>query len=88
MIDLREDHERFDKNVECDNLMHVPMSQISDKRKEFNRNESYILFCVKGIRSSRLAQALKSDGYEKVYSVVGGADVVQSYLEGSIFSKG
>lgn len=84
LVDLREEERKSDF-PECDNLIHMPLSQLAESK--INKDDKYLFFCVKGVSSLKVVKQLKQNGFDYVFSV-GGADAIRSFLENRLMEKG
>lgn len=69
LIDVREDWERELFNI---GGIHIPMSELPERRAEIPQQEDVVLYCEKGIRSSIIIQRLENMGYSNLYNLTGG----------------
>ncbi len=80
LVDIREPKECVNTPVKSKSCLHLPMSQIDQKRNSFRKDKKYLLFCGRGMRSHRLAKDLRNSGIPQVFSVLRGAPAVKKYL--------
>jgi len=85
IVDIREDDER--EELMPSSILHVPLSSVNLASKQpfpdrfaFAPDTRLLLFCQKGIRSLRLAAALREQGFVQALSVAGGAAAVARRL--------
>lgn len=71
LVDVREIHEYEDGHIA--EAKNVPLSSLDEALDTFNQDDSYLIICQKGGRSSRAAEFLHSEGYD-VTNVEGGMD--------------
>lgn len=67
LLDVREIGE-FEAGC-FDNAKHVPLSKLSltvDVMQNFDKSQTYILYCVKGLRARNAAQIMREGGFENV----------------------
>jgi molybdopterin/thiamine biosynthesis adenylyltransferase/rhodanese-related sulfurtransferase len=72
IIDIREPEEVEVQPLEGVPHDHLPMSRWDPQRIPIDREETCLLSCAHGIRSLRLAEFLRQQGYAKVYSAKDG----------------
>lgn len=74
LLDVREPEEHVEEKIEWPQIL-MPMGEISRRfEAELDRDSEIYVYCAHGIRSLQAALFLKSKGFEKVYSVVGGIE--------------
>lgn len=69
LIDVREEWEREAYNI---GGVHMPVSELMERRNEIPREVDVVLYCEKGIRSSIVIQRLEQFGYDNLYNLSGG----------------
>ena len=69
LIDIREPFEWSEKGA-VSQLERQPLSSFDSE--SLNPQERTVLVCQKGIRSKRMAQKLRREGFSKVFSLIGG----------------
>ncbi|HEN2228387.1 TPA: rhodanese-like domain-containing protein [Streptococcus agalactiae] len=72
LIDVREEH--------IPGAINLPLSQLSHKFEQLDKNKEYYLVCQRGGRSIRACQFLELKGY-KVINVDGGTEAWRGNLE-------
>lgn len=72
LIDVREEDEVLIESVPLDNVLYHPMSVILDRLPNIAKNQNIILGCSVGIRSSKVANLLRIQGYPSVANLDGG----------------
>lgn len=74
LLDCREQDE-FDF-VHLPGCVLLPMSEIGGRLPELNelQTQTVVVYCHHGVRSSRVAQWLSSNGFSEVYNMAGGID--------------
>ncbi len=72
LLDVREQHELA--NGVLDGIVHIPMQQIPEKIAEVSRNkdETIVVICRTGNRSSNVGQFLEQNGFTDVINLAGG----------------
>jgi molybdopterin/thiamine biosynthesis adenylyltransferase/molybdopterin synthase catalytic subunit/rhodanese-related sulfurtransferase len=71
VVDIREPDEVAAEPLSCDHL-HIPMADLLNNAHQLEKDRSYLLVCAAGVRTQYAANAFRSAGYDKVYSLVGG----------------
>lgn len=69
MLDVREAWERELYNI---GGMHIPMSELAERKEEIPTGDQLIVYCEKGIRSTIIIQRLESLGYTNLINLSGG----------------
>lgn len=69
LIDVREQFERDLFNI---GGIHIPMSELMERKDELKQDIPVIIYCEKGIRSSIIIQRLEQSGFENLYNLSGG----------------
>lgn len=85
LIDVREPSECLANPVTAARCVSIPTSQFDKTKHPFDKRRKYLLFCVKGMRSNRLAKTLRDKGVVNVFSIQNGADGLNRYLK--IYAK-
>lgn len=80
MIDVRE-REEYQKD-HYQNARSCPYEEIETWKRCLPRNRALILYCDYGSTSLLAARELGREGYQQVYTVVGGIHAIRNY-EGS-----
>lgn len=70
VVDIREPGEYAAAHIP--GVMFLPMSEMQLRLEELDAQQSYYFHCRSGVRSMKLVQFLKQNGFEKVKSVAGG----------------
>ncbi|EPT83475.1 rhodanese-like domain-containing protein [Streptococcus agalactiae] len=78
LIDVREEHEYRGGHIP--GAINLPLSQLSHKFEQLDKNREYYLVCQRGGRSIRACQFLELKGY-KVINVDGGTEAWRGNLE-------
>ncbi|MDF7800570.1 ThiF family adenylyltransferase [Pontiellaceae bacterium B1224] len=71
VIDIREPNEVAVSSLPCDH-QHIPMNELLNNPSAINKDKAYLLVCAAGVRTQYTANAFRSAGYNKVYSLIGG----------------
>jgi len=69
LIDVREDWERQVFNI---GGIHIPLSELQERKDEIEKVSPIVFYCEKGIRSQIIIQRLEDAGYENLYNLTGG----------------
>ncbi len=72
LLDVRESDEVEELSCDISNTIFIPTSELQNKYKELPKDSEIIVMCYSGGRSQRVAEFLISQGYEKVFNLVGG----------------
>ncbi|MFO7722453.1 MAG: rhodanese-like domain-containing protein [Bacteroidales bacterium] len=72
MIDVREVCEVDAERIPIDNILYHPMSVIVDRLQQIEKNQHIIVVCMEGVRSTKVANLLKFQGYKNVANLDGG----------------
>ena len=72
LIDVREIHEVKIESIPLDNVLYHPMSLIMERLPFIAKDQQIILGCTKGVRSSKVANLMKLQGYPNVANLDGG----------------
>ncbi|MCB0216836.1 MAG: rhodanese-like domain-containing protein [Chloroflexi bacterium] len=70
LIDVREPSEYAEGHIPGITL--IPMGEVQDRLAELPRDQPVILTCRSGNRSATVAEFLRGQGYDQVYSMQGG----------------
>lgn len=71
-LDVRED---FELDIcKIDQALHIPMGQIGERHTNLPKEKPLVVFCHHGGRSLRVAQYLRSVGFDNATSMRGGVD--------------
>ncbi len=71
VIDIREPNEVVAEPLPCEHV-HIPMNDLLGNPSAIEKDKPYLLVCAAGVRTQYTANAFRSAGYSKVYSLVGG----------------
>lgn len=77
VIDIREPSEVAVAPLPCDH-QHIPMNDLLNNPSTIEKDKSYLLVCAAGVRTQYAANAFRSAGYNKVYSLAGGNRMISS----------
>lgn len=69
MIDVRETWEREAYHI---GGLHIPLSELAERRQEIPKDVPVVLYCEKGIRSAIVIQRMEQAGYDNLYNLTGG----------------
>ena len=81
LLDVREPWEFELARIDGSKL--IPMSELGERVTELDPGAETVVICHHGNRSSYVAQALQSAGFEKVLNLEGGLDAY-SFVDGSV----
>jgi rhodanese-related sulfurtransferase len=62
----------------------LPMSQVAERFRELDPQQSYYILCKVGHRSLRVAQFLRQQGFSRVKSVRGGIDAWSEEIDPTV----
>ena len=71
VVDIREAQEVAVAPLPCEHR-HIPMNELLNNPAAIDKDKAYLLVCAAGVRTQYTANAFRSAGYDKVYSLVGG----------------
>lgn len=77
IIDIRDPHEQ--PNLSFPNIINVPMSELEEKCKQWNKNENYTLFCQSGKRSTQAQKIMQTNGFVFVSELKNGIQSLQDF---------
>ena len=74
MIDVQREEDYF--QIHLPGSINIPVEEINQKIIKLvkNKNDTIIVYCLKGIRSTAACDMLKRLGYENIYNIQGGID--------------
>lgn len=72
MIDVRESDEIDLEGIPLDNVIFHPMTLIMERLSKISKNQNIILVCPGGVRSAKVANLMKIQGYPSVANLDGG----------------
>lgn len=72
LVDIREDHECAIETIDYDATVYQPMSFIIDHVHELSKLKPLIVVCKEGIRSVKVVNLLKRQGFENIFNLDGG----------------
>ncbi len=75
VIDIREPDEVAAEPLPCEHR-HIPMNDLLGNPTAIKKDQAVLLVCAAGVRTHYTANAFRSAGYSKVYSLVGGNKVL------------
>ncbi len=70
LIDIREPYER--NITKINHSIHIPMIDIPQAIKKFNKNDELIIMCRSGIRSEIICNYLEENNFTNVNNLTGG----------------
>jgi len=82
LIDVREPHEYEICHIEGAKL--IPTSQFVQRVGELDSADEMVFYCHKGIRSRNAVELLKSAGFRKVRTLIGGVDAWAEKIDSSM----
>jgi rhodanese-related sulfurtransferase len=82
LLDVREPDERTAASI--DDALTIPMNEIPARIGELPKHQPIVVMCHGGMRSLRVAQFLKSKGFEQVFNLAGGIDAWSREVDPSI----
>ena len=82
LIDVRELWEYQIAKIEGSEL--IPLSDFVYSSKEFNKDDKYIIYCHKGVRSYSICQYLVQNGFKNVINLEGGIDAWAREVDSSV----
>ena len=69
LVDVREDWERAAFHI---GGVHIPLSELLQRKEEIPADKPVVVYCEKGIRSHIVIQRLQEQGYDNLYNLIGG----------------
>lgn len=69
LLDVREEWEHAAYNI---GGINIPLGELLSRRGELDTEETYVVYCEKGIRSAIAIQRLEALGYTKMLNLEGG----------------
>lgn len=72
LVDVREPWELATASVV--GAKHIPMGEVPARVQELDPDHHLVVMCHAGVRSAKVTQWLREQGYEKVQSLRGGID--------------
>ncbi|MEI6891863.1 MAG: ThiF family adenylyltransferase [Pontiella sp.] len=78
VIDIREFTEVETAPLPCKHR-HIPMNDLLNQPQKLKKDTAYLLVCAAGIRTQYTANAFRSAGYSKVYSLAGGHQMIRPH---------
>lgn len=72
LLDIREGWEYATAHIK--DSKHIPMNELPSRASELNPDEHIVVICHAGVRSARVTEWLRQQGFEKVQSMRGGID--------------
>ncbi len=72
LLDIRESWEYATAHI--DGSKHTPMNELPTRASELDPDDHIVVLCHSGVRSARVTEWLRQNGFEKVQSMRGGID--------------
>ena len=82
LVDVRETAELGLSRIE--GALHIPMSQLDQRRDEIPRDQPVVIFCRAGIRSLKAITELQAAGYSNLTNMLGGINAWAEEIDPSI----
>jgi len=79
LLDVRENFERDICTIK--DSLHIPMNKLETEFEILDKNKNLVVYCHHGVRSLHSANFLKSRGYSKAKSLIGGINEWSSEIE-------
>jgi adenylyltransferase/sulfurtransferase len=76
VVDIRTVEEVLAEPLPCAHI-HIPMDQLLSQPQLLEKEQTHLLVCAAGVRTQYTANALRSFGFNKVYSLIGGNRMLQ-----------
>ena len=76
VIDIREPDEVAAAPLPCEHR-HIPMNDLIGNPSSIDKDRAVLLVCAAGVRTNYTANAFRSAGYSKVYSLAGGNRMIR-----------
>jgi adenylyltransferase/sulfurtransferase len=80
LIDIRDENEIIQQPLPAVPDQQIPMGQLEQDRSSLDAGQKYLIICARGARSKFIAQQLRNDGLQSVYSLQGGASSLPQRL--------
>lgn len=77
IIDIRDIHEK--PKLSFPNIINIPLSELEECCKHWNKNENYILFCQSGKRSTQAQKMMHTNGFINVSELKNGIQSLQDF---------
>lgn len=84
LVDVREEQELKDDPLSEIPSEHYPLSAFMEDQIPFDKEVKHLLFCEKGIRSSRLAAMIRELGYDNIFSAKDGIESIRAKLNTTV----
>ncbi len=72
LVDVREDHECAVETIDYADTVYLPMSSIMQRIDELPKDKPIIVVCKEGVRSAKVVNLLKRQGFENAVNLDGG----------------
>jgi adenylyltransferase/sulfurtransferase len=82
LVDVREPHELTICQIA--GAVNIPTSQIMDRWPEIPRDRPVVVFCHVGVRSARVIDYLKEQGYTNLINLIGGIEAWSTDVDPSV----
>jgi len=82
LLDVRESWET--KIAAVDSAIFIPMTEITGRLGELDREQPVAVMCHAGVRSARVAAFLQAQGFRTVVNIQGGIDAWSLEVDSSI----
>lgn len=83
LMDIRGESERQRAVLEDD--LWIPMDELPKQVDQLrNANTPIVVYCHHGIRSLKVSQYLRNEGFDEVYSLAGGIDAWSKTIDESV----
>lgn len=84
IVDVREEDEWEIGNLEPYGAKLIPMSELTERTDEIPKDRDTVLMCRSGARSGRVLEALREQGYDRLFNLRGGIRAWSEEIDPSI----
>ena len=77
IIDIRNPDEVAAQPLPCKHV-HIPMDELLQTPLRLDKDRTYVLVCAAGVRTQYVANAFRSAGYHRIYSLIGGNRMIKA----------
>lgn len=80
LVDIRESNEdpgQILRSLLRTDVVQMPLSTVDVESTQLSVQKQYLFICQRGVRSDNLVVALRSRGFDNVYSLAGGVEAVR-----------